>query len=277
MLDILSIFYLFSIGVVSGIAAGLLGIGGGLIIVPLLMLVFSAIELPLPENHIHIAIATSLATIIFTAISAIIAQQQRKHIIWPLVFKLLPGIILGSYIGAISVTHIPQSGIIVFFSLFLLWVAWKMWFIQADIARTSHPDFLSRSWLLYPVSLMIGSISAILGIGGGTMTVPYLSRLYKGGLIGLKKAVAISSTLGLPIALSASFGFYLQSKEQQITLDMSWGYVYVPAFIIISLTTLISTRFGVSLLHRLNRSLVSRLFALLLVLQAVQLLFHYHS
>lgn len=252
------------IGVFAGIAAGLLGIGGGLVIVPLLLMVFAwSATLPY-ELHAHIAIATSLATIIFTAISAIIAQQKKKAIIWSIFVFMLPGVLIGSYVGAWVAVWLPRDPLLIIFAFFMLLVGLKMW--TAWTPEKIQPTFSTYERL--PVGFVIGCISSIVGIGGGTMTVPYLNL----SKIQIQKAIAVSSALGLPIAISGSIGFYFNSLDHQQPLANTWGYIYLPAFLAIISVSIFTARYGVYLSHKLDKRMLGKLFALLLFAQAIKIL-----
>jgi len=253
-----------AIGAFAGIAAGLLGIGGGLVIVPLLLIVFSWSQTLPYELHAHIAIATSLATIIFTAISAIIAQQKKKAIIWSIFLFMLPGVLIGSYAGAWIALWLPRDPLLTIFSLFMLLVGVKMW--TAWTPTNIQPSFSSIERL--PVGFVIGCVSSIVGIGGGTMTVPYLNL----SKIQIQKAIAVSSALGLPIAISGSLGFYFNSLVNQQIIEKSWGYIYLPAFITIIVVSVFTARYGVYLSHKLDKHVLSKIFAVLLFAQAIKIL-----
>ena len=284
---LLHLIYYALTGIIAGISAGLLGIGGGLIIVPLLLLGFTWDPPANPEIFIHVAIATSLASILFTSLSTIYAQQQKKAITWNLVIQLLPGILLGAFVGGIITTYLSQNLLILFFSLFLYIIAWKMWFYGRNPLADSHnqskksilPPFFYEAFMLYPVSLFIGIISSILGIGGGTMTVPYLSQGYQKGHLGIKKAVAVSSVLGFPIALAGSMGFMWQAWQQHLHIYHGLGYIYLPALVPVSLFAFVSARLGVRLLHQWETDRIARIFAVIILIQAsklfLSLLFNY--
>jgi len=253
-----------AIGAFAGIAAGLLGIGGGLIIVPLLLMVFSWSQTLPYELHAHIAVATSLATIIFTAISAIIAQHKKKAIIWPIFTFMLPGVLIGSYIGAWVAIWLPRDPLLIIFSIFMLLVGIKMW--TAWTPHNFKPSFSSLERL--PVGFVIGCVSSIVGIGGGTMTVPYLNL----SKIQIQNAIAISSALGLPIAISGSLGFYFNAINQEEIILNSWGYIYLPAFLAIIVVSVFTARIGVYLSHLLDKQVLSKVFAILLFAQTAKIL-----
>jgi len=274
---IIEIICFMAIGAFTGIAAGLLGIGGGLIIVPFSLIVFEMLSanggIIIPYEHqAHIAIATSLATIIFTAISSIYSQQKKKAINWSLFWILVPGILAGALGGAWLATYIPRMPLLVIFASFIFGLSLKMWFGWSPHARRPFPGWLGMN----VVALMIGSISSLVGIGGGTMSVPFLNR----GDISIQKAVAISSALGLPIAISGSIGFlwssyYGQSLqfETQAMAHLFAGYIYLPAFIAIISLSMLTARLGVYLSHKLSKELLSKIFSILLLVLAIKLFF----
>lgn len=277
----IEIICFMSIGAFTGIAAGLLGIGGGLIIVPFSLIVFEMLavnnSIIIPHEHqAHVAIATSLATIIFTALSAIYSQQKKKAIVWSLFWLLLPGLILGAFGGAWIATYISRTPLLIVFASFVLLVSLKMWFGWSPHARRPFPGWLGMN----AVTMAIGSISSLVGIGGGTMSVPFLNR----GEITIQKAVAISSALGLPIALSGSLGFFWSSMQYPLfqpieqlgdvtTLPLFIGYIYLPAFFSIISVSMLTARYGVHLSHKLSKEMLSKVFSLLLLVLAIKLYF----
>jgi len=262
------------IGAFTGVAAGLLGIGGGLIIVPFSLIVFEVLgannSLVIPyESQVHVAIATSLATIIFTASSSVYSQQQKGAIDWSVFWLLAPGILIGAFLGAWLATYIPRTPLLILFASFLLIVSTKMWFGLAPHSRAQLPAWPGMSL----VAVIIGSISAIVGIGGGTMTVPFLNR----GKIPIQKAVAISSALGLPIALAGSLGFLWSSLSQPVfqqdSSNLFLGYIYLPAFFAIISLSMLTAPIGVELSHKLSKQTLSQAFSILLLILAIKLYF----
>ncbi len=266
------------IGAFTGVAAGLLGIGGGLIIVPFSLIVFELFSSThgqvIPYEHqVHIAIATSLATIIFTALSAIYSQQKKRAIDWSIFRLLLPGILLGAFLGAQIASDIPRTPLLLLFACFVLLVSIKMWSGWSPSLQSQLPGWQGMTL----AALLIGSLSAIIGIGGGTMTVPFLNR----GKLSIQKAVAVSSALGLPIALAGSLGFFWSSMQQPLfpagqaadSAHLFLGYIYLPAFFSIISLSVLSAGLGVSLSHKLSKRTLSRVFSVLLLLLAIKLLF----
>ena len=260
------------IGAFTGVAAGLLGIGGGLIIVPLSLIVFElmakngGIQIPF-EYQAHVAIATSLATIIFTSLSAIYSQQKKGAINWSIFRLLTPGILIGAFSGAWLASFIPRTALLLFFASFVTLVGFKMWSGWSPHTKGQLPGRPGMSF----VALFIGAISAIVGIGGGTMTVPFLNW----GKITIQNAVAVSSALGLPIAISGTLGFFWSSLHlglgDSAALNLMWGYIYLPAFFAIISVSMITARLGVYLSHSLSKQMLSRVFSILLIVLAIKL------
>jgi len=260
------------IGAFTGVAAGLLGIGGGLIIVPLSLIVFElmakngGIQIPF-EYQAHVAIATSLATIIFTSLSAIYSQQKKGAINWSIFWLLTPGILIGAFSGAWLASFIPRTALLLFFASFVTLVGFKMWSGWSPHTKGQLPGRPGMSF----VALFIGAISAIVGIGGGTMTVPFLNW----GKITIQNAVAVSSALGLPIAISGTLGFFWSSLHlglgDSAALNLMWGYIYLPAFFAIISVSMITARLGVYLSHSLSKQMLSRVFSILLIVLAIKL------
>lgn len=266
---IIEVIYFMLIGAFTGVAAGLLGIGGGLIIVPFSLMVFdltapgTSVNIPFAYQA-HVAIATSLATIIFTSLSTIYSQQKKKAIDWPIFWTLVPGILLGAFLGAWIASFIPRTPLLILFASFVTLVGIKMW-----IGWSPHSKGRLPRWpMMNFVATGIGSLSAIIGIGGGTMTVPFLNW----GQVPIQRAVAVSSTLGLPIAISGSLGFLWSSLGESLSAqDMMLGYVYLPAFLAIISTSVFTARLGVLLSHYLSKQTLSQVFSVFLLMLAIKL------
>ena len=258
-MDYIALYLL--LGCFSGFIAGLFGVGGGMIIVPVLVFSFNNQGLS-PQILTHMAIGTSLATIIITSLSAIWAHHQRGAVLWPVVKKLAPGLLVGSLIGAQIAHAIPARQLEFIIGCFALLTAaqmfsgWKGKLDNLPLPRTAG---------LVSAGGGIGIASAIFGIGGGTFTVPYLT------LHGVKmaNAVASASACGLPIAMAGAVGFMIAGWHEGQLPAGAWGFVYLPAFIGISATSLVSARLGARLAHRLPADILKKLFACLLVLVGI--------
>lgn len=257
-------FSYIGLGIIAGFVAGLLGVGGGLIIVPILIVIFQ-------ENNftadiiVHMAIGTSLASIVFTSMSSIYAHHfQHKAVQWDIVKRLMPGIILGALLGAIIADFISAKILQKFFGFFELFVAFQMALnIKAHAART-----LPSTTGMLTTGTGIGAVSAIVGIGGGTLTVPFLVWCN----IKMQNAVATSSACGLPIAVAGCVGFIMTGWNEAGLPNYSLGYVYWPAFLSIVVSSMLVAPVGAWLAHRLSPAKLKRSFSLVLFLLGLKML-----
>lgn len=254
-------------GVFAGTASGLLGVGGGLIIVPILYFVFAAQGLP-THALMHLALATSLATIIITSISSSYAHHQRQAVLWPLVARLTPGILIGAWLGGSLATYISSELLKPIFGVFELLVAGYM-LSQFKLEQDKREISPGRCTLGGGV---IGTVSALVGIGGGTLTVPFL--LWHG--IDMRKAVASSAAVGLPIAVAGTAAYIFSGWQQTFVAhgNTEWtlGYVHLTAFISIITTSFIFAPLGAKLAHSLPATTLKRLFAVFLSVIAFKLI-----
>ncbi len=262
MLDIIIVS--LALGIISGILSGLFGLGGGLIIVPVLLTLFSRQPFIPPEQQMIFAIATSLATIIFTSIASIVAHQQQKSILWFKVKRLLPGILIGAILGTFIADKINSDSLRLFFISYLIYSALKM-ALQLKIT----PMFIQQhKWMDYIAGAVIGIFSSILGIGGGSLTVPYLTSTQTP----MKNAVAISCTCGLPIACTATASYIFLGLTQANLPPWSVGYVYLPAFLGIICCSVFTAPIGAKFANKLPAEKLKRYFALILFVIAAKML-----
>lgn len=253
--------YSLLLGLFAGVAAGLFGIGGGALIVPVLSWVLAAHQFN-PEHLLLIAVATSLATAFFTSIASVRSHHQLGNINWQRSLRLGPSMLIGASGGAVLAEFISAEWLRWFFVCYLLYTS-----VQMARPKTSASSGSRHLWLDYPMGLLIGGLSAILGIGGGTMTVPYL---VSNGLI-MKNAVATSSSCALPIALSAAVSYAaLGWHDSQLPVG-SLGYIYLPAFAGIVLTSMFTAPLGAKLAHRLPAQRLKRYFAIVLLFLALKM------
>lgn len=253
------------LGVIAGFVAGLLGVGGGLIIVPVLILIFNSNHFS-QEVVVHLAIGTSLATIIFTSLSSIYAHHFiHKAVRWDIVRQLTPGIIIGALVGAVIADFISAKILQRFFGFFELFVAFQMALnIKPHASRT-----LPRYFGMASAGTGIGTVSSIVGIGGGTLTVPFLVWCN----IKMQQAVATSSACGLPIAIAGCAGFILTGWNEINLPEHSIGYIYWPAFLAIVISSMLFAPVGAWLAHRLSAAKLKRYFAFVLLILGIRMLF----
>lgn len=251
------IIYLL-IGAIAGFTAGLFGVGGGLIIVPILYIVFTQMNYD-PNVIMHIAVGTSLATIIVTSISSVTAHHKKGAVLWRVFRNLAPGLVLGSFLGAGVADLMSGQHLQLLIGVFAVWMAYKMFRgAHAVIDPNRH---LPSAALQFAAGGGIGVASAIFGIGGGSLTVPFLNRH---GVV-MQKAVATSAACGLPIAVAGAIGFMWFGAREHIDVPNTIGYVHIYAFLGISTMSFITAKFGAKVAHRLSAAMLKKYFAGLLV------------
>lgn len=244
-----------AIGAVAGFMAGVFGVGGGTIIVPILYLVFSQMGYS-PEVIVHLALGTSLATIIVTSISSLLAHNKKGGVIWPVFRNLAPGMAVGSFMGAGVAGLLLGTHLQLIIGVFLLWVAYKMFVGKKAVSQEG--DLPSKANQI-GAGAGIGVASAIFGIGGGSLTVPYLSRF-----VVMQKAVGTSAACGLPIAIAGALGFMFFGIKGEIHVPNSIGYVHVYAFLGISVMSFFTAKLGAKAAHSLSPVMLKKCFSILL-------------
>lgn len=259
------------LGAVTGLLAGLFGVGGGAVMVPVLTWLFYRFNLS-EQWVVHLALGTSMAAIIPTAMASLRAHHRRKGVHWYAVRSLAPGIILGSFAATFLASQLSPTPLSLFFFAFMCVVAWRMARQNKpssnDVAVSPQQERLPDLPVLSLVGAGIGAISALAAIGGGTLTVPFLAS--RG--IPLKRAIGSSAAVGLPIALAGTLGYLWNGFQQSDLPAWSTGFVYWPGVLGIAVTSLLTAPLGASLAHRLPVTVLRRLFALLVVLLALQML-----
>ena len=246
------------IGAFAGFAAGLFGVGGGTIIVPLLYIVFSQMGYD-PDVVMHLALGTSLATIIVTSISSFMAHQKKDGIIWSVFRNLAPGMALGCFFGAGIAGWLSGLHLQMIVGVFLLWVAYTMFMGSKKVVDNTKT--LPSTPAQIGAGAGIGIASAIFGIGGGSITVPYLTHY---GVV-MQKAVGTSAACGLPIAISGALGFMLFGMNAQVNVPNTIGYIHVYAFLGISIMSFFTAKFGAKAAHALSPAVLKKCFAVLLL------------
>lgn len=246
------------IGAFAGFAAGLFGVGGGTIIVPLLFIVFTQMGYD-PDIVMHLALGTSLATIVVTSMSSLMAHHKKGAVIWPVFKNLAPGMALGCFLGAGIAGWLSGFYLQIIVGLFLLWVAYGM-FSGANKSIDTSKRLPSTAAQL-GAGAGIGIASAIFGIGGGSITVPYLNRY---GVV-MQKAVGTSAACGLPIAIAGALGFMIFGMNSQSNVPNTIGYVHIYAFMGISMMSFVTAKFGAQAAHALSPAVLKKCFAVLLI------------
>jgi uncharacterized membrane protein YfcA len=250
---------LLALGAGTGFAAGLLGIGGGMLMVPFLTLLFTWRGYPL-EHIVHMAIATSLATILFTSVSSVRAHHKRGAVLWPVVRLLAPGILLGSLIGAQIAGRLPTFWLSVVFATFVGFSA-----LQMLLDRKPRPTReLPKGAGMFSVGGGIGFISSLVGAGGGFISVPFMVW----SNVKIHNAVATSAALGFPIAAAGTIGYILAGRGEASLPPGTAGFVYLPALLAIAAASVLTAPLGARVAHSLDTKPLKRVFAILLFLLA---------
>ena len=247
-----SLFFYMALGAATGVVAGLLGVGGGLIIVPTLAWIFHLQGMP-AGVIMHLAIGTSLATIIVTSISSVRAHHRHGAVLWPVFWQLAPGLVIGTLLGSELAGALRNDTLRIIFGIFTLTVATQIGF---GFKPSPHRNLPGTAGML-TVGGLIGLVSAIVGIGGGSMAVPFLTWCNET----IHKAVATSAACGLPIALAGAVGYVFTGWGQPDLPPWSCGYVYGPALLGISLISMLSAPLGAKLAHSLPTVTLRKVFA----------------
>ncbi|MBC2730038.1 MAG: sulfite exporter TauE/SafE family protein [Thiobacillus sp.] len=250
------------LGLVVGFVAGLLGVGGGLIIVPVLIMLLHTHGQAVGMEP-QLALGTSLATILFTSLSSVRAHHRRGAVEWPLVRRIAPGIVLGTLAGAALAARMPATVLKVFFVVFLFYAAVQMWL---DFKPAPHRGLPGRTGTSLAGGV-IGVVSSWVGIGGGTLSVPFM--LWHN--VPLHRAIATSAAIGFPIAFAGAVGYVLGGWTVSGLPAGSLGFVYLPALAGIVLGSVLTAPLGARTAHRLPVRPLKRVFALLLFTLALRM------
>lgn len=264
--DATLIVELMLLGLGTGFLAGLLGVGGGLMMVPFLtyLLTVRGIE---PGLAVKLAIATSMATIVFTSLSSVRAHHGKGAVRWPIVFSMAPGILAGAMLASMGVFAVIQgAGLALVFAGFVAFAATQMLRPQASGEGGTLPGPLGRGL----VGTLIGFASGLVGAGGGFISVPYLSRCQ----VPVHQAIGTSAALGFPIALFNSLGYVAGGWGVADLPTGSLGYIYLPALAAIAVASVAMAPVGARTAHRMPVARLKRAFATLLYGLAAYMLYH---
>jgi uncharacterized membrane protein YfcA len=251
---------LLALGSVTGFLAGLFGIGGGMIMVPFMTLLLAAHQVP-AENTVHMAIATSLATILFTSVSSVRAHDQRGAVMWPVVKVLAPGILVGALLGAQVAAALPTAWLAVLFACFVGFSATQMLLNRKPKPTRELPGPVA----MFGVGNVIGLLSSLVGAGGAFVSVPFMVWCN----VAMQRAVATSAALGFPIAAAGTLGYVIAGWRE--LGPPSWqfaGFIYLPALASITVMSVMTAPLGAKVAHSLDVARLKRAFAGLLYLLA---------
>jgi uncharacterized membrane protein YfcA len=252
------------LGAITGFLAGLLGIGGGMMLVPFLTLIFTTLKFP-DEHLVHMAIATSLTTILFTSISSVRAHHKRGAVLWNVVKTLAPGIVIGSLAGAQIASRMPTRWIALLFSVFVAFSATQMLLDRKPKPTRQMP----RSMGMLGTGGLIGLISSFVGAGGGFISVPFMIWCN----VKMHNAVATSAALGFPIAAAGTVGYVISGWNATGMPSGAIGFIYLPALAAVAIASVLTAPLGARTAHALDVKPLKRIFALLLYALAGYMLY----
>ena len=261
------ILYLIT-GSFAGLLAGLFGLGGGVIIVPALAFIFLKYGLPV-EYIMHLAIGTSLTVMIFTSFFSSMSHYKHDRVEIAAIKKLLPGILIGAIIGSYFSTRMPTKALSTIFAIYLLIIAIQMFFKREKKETIDNKkQFLKETPIIISIlGFLIGTLSGILGVGGGTIAVPFLTSLGKS----IHKAIGISAACGLFTSILGTISHILLSNSVANLPEGSFGFIYMPAGICIAITSSIFAPIGSKMSGKLSPKFLTKCFAVLLLLISIKM------
>ncbi|MEW9900533.1 sulfite exporter TauE/SafE family protein [Chitinivorax sp. PXF-14] len=244
-----------AVGAGAGFLAGLLGVGGGLVIVPALVFAFEAQHLP---HVLHLALGTSLASILFTSLSSIRGHHARGAVNWRIVRDVTPGILLGTLVGATIVSQLPTRPLKIFFTAFVFYVGIQM---LANVKPKPSRELPGKGGM-FAAGNVIGGVSSFVGIGGGSLSVPFMSWCN----VKIHEAIGTSAAIGFPIALAGAAGYVVNGLAVGRDLpEWTLGFVYLPALAGIAAMSVLTAGLGARAAHRLPVAALKKTFAVLLL------------
>ncbi len=265
MTDPIVLLPLSCIGLITGFLAGLLGIGGGMVLVPFMTYILGT-QAVAPELAIKMAIATSMATIMFTSISSVRAHHQRGAVRWDIARRLAPGIVLGGLVASLGIFSLLKGQYLgLFFGLFVGYSALRMFRKSTTAATRTMPG---RGGQLVAGGV-IGGLSGLVGAGGAFISVPFMTWCN----VPIHNAVATSAALGFPIAVTNVLGFMMAGLHIQGLPPHSLGYIWLPGLLAVSVCSVLTAPLGARAAHRLPVAQLKKVFGGLLLCLAVYMLY----
>jgi uncharacterized membrane protein YfcA len=252
-----------AIGATVGFLAGLLGIGGGMVMVPMLVFVFTAKGFP-AEHMMHLSLATSMSTIVFTSLSSVRAHHRHGAVDWKVALAMAPGIVAGALAATLVAGLVPTRPLAMIFTGFMFYAATQM-FIEVKPKPSRQ---LPGAAGLFGAGALIGGISSVLAAGGAFLSIPFLALCN----VPLKRAIGTAAANGFPIAVAGTAGYVLNGLRVEGLPEGSLGYVYLPALVLIVAASMPLAPLGARLAHRLPVRRLRIVFALMLLALALRML-----
>ena len=253
-----------ALGAFTGFFAGLFGIGGGLVLVPVLGLLFEVQHLTTQNNEHLLALGTAMAAIILSAAFSTYTHHKHDAVRLNIVRSMTPGLLIGTLLGSLFASYVSAVYLMIFFALFVYFAALQMLFNFKPTPTRQLPGYLAMTL----AGSGIGAISSLVSIGGGTLSIPFM--LYHN--IPLKPAIGTSAALGLPIAIGGTLGYIMTGLTQHNLPPYTLGFVYLPALLLLAIGSALTTPLGARATHHLPIKLLRKGFAVLLLVLATQML-----
>lgn len=252
------------LGILGGFFAGLFGVGGGLTLVPFLYMLFVAQSFP-PEHVMHLALGTSMATIVFTSISSMRAHHAHGAVRWDIVRNMAPGLVLGTFGGSLIAGQVPTGPMTVIFVIIVYYASVQM---ILDFKPKAHRQ-LPGPVGLFSAGGVIGLVSSMVAAGGGFLSIPFLLLCN----VVIHSAVGTSSALGFPIAVAGAVGYLVAGAQDSGLPAYTLGYIYLPAFLGVVVMSISMAPVGARLAHKLPVKKLKRGFGVFLAFLATKMLF----
>ncbi|GAB3099880.1 sulfite exporter TauE/SafE family protein [Lysobacter terrae] len=262
---LVSLLLFLALGAVAGILAGLLGVGGGLVLVAALAWLLPSVGVP-KEAAMHAALASSLASIVLTAAASARAHNSRGSVLWPTVRWMVPGLLIGGWLGSGVAVRINGDVLRWIVAGYCLLAAAQLAFGRTRAGAEATATVAPHGVPMTAAGVLIGAVSAVVGIGGGSMTVPLL--VWRG--VQPVRAVGTSSACGVAIGFASAVGYVLHAPHGALP-QFSLGYVYLPGAIGVAATSVLAAPYGMRLAHRLDPATLRRVFAAFLAAVAIAL------
>jgi uncharacterized membrane protein YfcA len=250
-------------GLFVGFFAGLLGIGGGLILVTLMVYLFTVQGFP-ADRLLHLALGTSITSIVFTSLSSLRAHHQHGAVRWDILRIAVPGLIVGTLLGTVVADLLKSKYLAIFFVIFVYYSAVQMFANIKPKPTRQLPGKVGMSI----AAVIIGIVSSLVGVGGGVMTIPLMSLCN----VPMRQAIGTSAALGLPIAVAGTVGYMVNGLGKDHLPALSVGYVYVPALVGIVVGTFITVPWGAKMAHTMPVTRLQKIFAVILFILATRML-----
>ncbi|MFN3987526.1 MAG: sulfite exporter TauE/SafE family protein [Rhodocyclaceae bacterium] len=240
------------LGGVVGFFAGLLGVGGGGIMVPVLTTLFVAQGFP-KDSVVHLALGTSMAAIVLTSISSLRAHHKHGAVRWDVVRSITPGVVIGTFAATFVAARVSPAPLAVFFACFMAYVSLQMLANVKPKPSRELPGPVGMS----AVGFGIGGVSALVAIGGGSLSVPFMTWCN----VKVQHAIGTSAAIGLPIAVAGTLGYLANGLGAADVPPLSLGFIYLPALVLVSGVSMFTVPYGARLAHRLPVATLKKVFA----------------